>query len=67
MSQTGDLQIDEMMNYELSPYSYQLDKPQLAEAIRNYASAKSDNAISQTVPGMDHYVLDGGSLLHQLK
>ena len=42
VSQTGDLQIDEMMNYELSPYPMslfeaknilrQLDKPQLAEA-----------------------------------
>ena len=67
MSQTGDLQIDEMMNYELSPYPYQLDKPQLAEVIRNYASAKSDNAISQTVPGMDHYVLDGGIAFAPLK
>ena len=60
MSQTGDLQIDEMMNYELSLYILrQLDKPQLAEAIRNYASPKSDNAITQAVPGTDHYVLYG--------
>ena len=76
VSQTGDLQIDKMMNYELSPYPMslfeaknilcQLDKPQLAEAIRNYASPKSDNSITQTVPGTDHYVLDGGSLLHHL-
>ena len=80
VSQTGDLQIDEMMNYELSPYLMslfqaknilcQLDKPQLEEAIRNYASPKSDNAITQTVPGTHHYILDGGgggSLLHHLK
>ena len=54
MSQTGDLQVDEMMHYELSPYPMslieannilcQLDKPQLAEAIKNYASPKSVNA-----------------------
>ena len=45
MSQSGDLQIDEMMNFELSPYAMslfeaknilcQLNKPQLVEAIRN--------------------------------
>ena len=58
VSQTGDLQINEMMNYELSPYPMslfeaknilrQLDKPQLAEAKRNYALPKSDNAMTQS-------------------
>ena len=61
VSQTGDLQIDEVMNYELSPYPMSLfeaknilrqpGKPQLAEEIKNYASLKSDNAVTQTVPG----------------
>ncbi|KAG1684201.1 hypothetical protein GQR58_009491 [Nymphon striatum] len=34
---------------------------------KNYATTKSDNAVNQTVPGTDHYVLDGGSLIHRLK
>ena len=77
VSQTGDLQIGEVMNYELSPYLMSLfeaesifrqaDKLQLAEVIRNYTSPKSDNAVTQRVPRTDHYVLDGGSLLHYLK
>ena len=45
----------------------QHDKPQLAEALRNYVKTKSDNAVTQTVPVTEHYVLDGGSLLHRLK
>lgn len=67
VSQTGVLQIDEVMNYELSTYPIlrQPDKPQLAEAIRNYNSPKSYNAVAQAVPGSDHYVLDRG--LHRLK
>ena len=43
------------------------DKPQLAEAIRNYAKSKSDNAVTETVPMTDHFGLDGGSLLHRVK
>ena len=45
----------------------QPDKPQLAEALRNYVKTKSDNAVTQTVPVTEHYVLDGGSFLHRLK
>ena len=56
-----------MSLFEAKNVLRQLDKPQLAEAIRNYASPKSDNAITQTVPGTDHYVVDRGSLLHHLK
>ncbi|KAG1681449.1 hypothetical protein GQR58_011839 [Nymphon striatum] len=69
--------IGEVMKYELCPYPlslfeaknilHQPNKPQLAEAIKNYATTKSDNAVNQTVPGTDHYVLDGGSLIHRLK
>ena len=57
------------MNYELCLYPMYLfesksilrqpDKPQLAEALRNYTLPKSENAITQTVVGTDHYVLDG--------
>ena len=77
VSQTGELRLDDVMSYELCPYPMSLfeakdilrppDKPQLAEAIRNYVKTKSDNAVTQTVPVTDHYVLDGGSLLHRLK
>ena len=77
VSQTGDLQLDEVMSYELCPYPTSLfeakntlrppDKPQLAEAIRNHVTTKSEDAVTQRVPGTDHYVLDGGSLLHRLK
>ena len=77
VSQTGELRRDDVMFYELCPYPMSLfeakdilrppDKPQLAEAIRNYVKTKSDNAVTQTVPVTDHYVLDGGSLLHRLK
>lgn len=77
VSQTGDLQLDEVMSYELCPYPMSLfegknilrapDKPQLAEAIRNYVTPKADNAVTQTVAVTDHYVLDGGSLIHRLK
>ena len=73
MSQTCDLQVDEVMNYEPTPYPMslfeaknilcQMDKPQFVDAIRNYASSISDIAMTQT----HHYVLDGGSLLHHLK
>jgi len=64
------------MKYELSPYppslfeaKHQLrkpDKPALLEAIRNHA-ASVDDAVLQSIPKTDHYVLDGGSLLHRLK
>ena len=61
------------MKYELSPYSPALfegkyilqkaDKAQLLDAIRKYA----DDAVLQSIPKTDEYVLDGGSLLHRLK
>ena len=65
------------MSYELCLYPMSLfegkgllrqaDKPQLAEAIRNYVKTKSDSGVQQTVPVTEHNVLDGGSLLHRLK
>ena len=49
VSQTGDLRLEEVMKYELCPYPMSLfeatnilckpDKPQLAEAIRDYANS----------------------------
>ena len=77
VSQTGELQLEDVMTYELCPFPMSLfemknvmrqpDKPQLAEAIRNQATNECDNIINQIVPLSDHYVLDGGSLLHRLK
>ena len=70
--QTGELSLEEVMCYELSPFPPALfeagnifrkaDKPQLAHAICDHAS----DAIIDTVPETDHYVLDGGSLLHRI-
>lgn len=65
------------MDYELSPYPPALfeakhvfqkaDKPQLAEAIREFAVNSSSNAIiTNSIPDTQHYVLDGGSFLHRL-
>ena len=42
------------------------EKAQLLEAIRNHVKS-SDAAVIQSIPKTDHYVLDGGSLLHRLK
>ena len=76
VSQTGELSLDEVMKYELSPYPpcifeaknqlRKADKPALVEALRNHATSV-DNAVRESVPKTEHYVLDGGSLLHRLK
>ena len=65
------------MTYELSPFPMSLfdaqnvirkaDKPKLAHAIMGYSTNVSSNAILEnTKPKTEHYVLDGGSLLHRL-
>ena len=64
------------MKYELSPYPPSLfegkyilrtpDKAKLLEVIRKHVIPESE-AILQFIPRTDHYVLDGGSLLHRLK
>ena len=76
VSQSGDLCLEEVMKYELSPYPPSLfegkyilrkpDKAKLLEAIRKHVIPESE-AILQFIPRTDHYVLDGGSLLHRLK
>ncbi len=72
VSQTGELALEEVMRYELSPFPPALfeardifrkaDKPQLAHAICEHAS----DAILQSVPETESHVLDGGSLLHRI-
>ena len=42
------------------------DKPALLEAIRNHVATVED-AVLHIAPKTEHYVLDGGSLLHRLK
>jgi hypothetical protein len=59
VSQSGELSLDEVMKYELSPYppslfeaKHQLrkpDKPALLEAIRNHATSVDDSVL-QSIP-----------------
>ena len=63
------------MKYELSPYPPSLfegknllrkpAKAQLLHAVRNHVNSSND--ATQVIPKTDHYVLDGGSLIHRLK
>ena len=76
VSRSGDLSLEEVLTYELSPYPPALfetrnilrkaDKPQLAQAIQEYTKDVSSEAVMNTVPATDCYILDGGSLLHRL-
>ncbi|XP_068246882.1 uncharacterized protein [Palaemon carinicauda] len=76
MSRSGDLSLEEVLTYELSPYPSALfetrnilrkaDKPLLAQAIRDHVAAFSSEAVINSKPKTDCYVLDGGSLLHRL-
>jgi len=77
LSQAGDLTLQDIMDYELCSYPPALfeakhvflkaDKPQLADALRDFVSKSSSNAvIMDSMPESEHFVLDGGSLLHCL-
>ena len=76
VSQSGDLCLEEVMKYELSPYPPSLFegknllrkpyKAPLLHAVRSHVTPSND-AILQVNPKTDHYVLDGGSLIHRLK
>ena len=77
VSQSGDLSLSEVMDYELCPYPPSLfeandcfrkpDKAQLVKAIKNHVTPTSDDAVLDAIPVTEHFVLDGGSLLHRLK
>ena len=77
VSQTGDINLAEVMSYELSSYPLSLfegkhilrkaDKPQLADSIKHMVSSNSAMALPNVVKETEHYVLDGGSLLHRMK
>ena len=76
VSKTGDLSLEDVMSFELSPFPPDLfeaknvfrkaDKPQLSHAIIDYSSKVSSEAIIDIAPKTECYVLDGGSLLHRL-
>ena len=76
VSRSGYLSLEDVLTYELSPYPPALfevrnilrkaDKPQLAQAIRDHAADLSSEAVMNSIPKTDCYVLDGGSLLHRL-
>ena len=76
VSQTGDLTLHDM-SYEISPYPMALfeakhvfqkeEKPQLADALRDFVSHSSSKVmIMDPTPKSEHFALDGGSLLNRL-
>ena len=77
ISNAGDCSLEEVLEYELSPFppalfeaSYIMRKPektQLAKAIDDYACSLSDEAVTNEVPQTESYVLDGGSLMHRVQ
>ena len=82
VSQIGDLSLEDVMSFELSPYPPSLfednkilrkaDKPQLAQAVNDHCTkALACEGVPDTTPSAhlktERYVLDGGSLLHKLK
>ena len=79
VSQTGDHSMQEVMKHELSTYPLVLfearhifreaDKPQIATAITEHDSCVTSGeyeVVKESAPKTDHYVLDGGSLLHRV-
>lgn len=74
VSQTADISLDEVMAYELSPYppslfgaKHLLHKPNKAQLMAAIKEQSSDDVVLKDVPEVEHYVLDGGSLLHRLR
>lgn len=73
----GEFSLEEVLDYELSLFPPALfeansiirqpEKPQLAKAINEYAGSLSDEAVTDTIPQTDSYVLDGGSLMHRVQ
>ncbi|XP_064094950.1 uncharacterized protein LOC135207244 [Macrobrachium nipponense] len=75
VAKTGELSLEYVLGYELSPFPPALfeirnvfhkpDKPQLAHAISDHLKEAGVDP-PQSTPQTEHYVLDGGSLLHQV-
>ena len=64
------------MSHELSPFPSALfeaknilrkaDKAQLAHVIKDHFNNLATEPIAEVIPQVEHYVIDGGSLLHRL-
>ena len=75
--QRGDIDLEHIIRYDLWSFPPSLfegmnllrkaDKPQLAHAVVEYCSILPDEAIKDSKPIVQHYVIDGGSLLHRLQ
>ena len=75
VSRLGDLSLEAVLTYELSPYPPALFEtrnslrkaytPQLAQAIRDHVANLSSKAVMNSIPETDYYVLDGGALIHR--
>uniref|UniRef100_A0A8C4Q7P4 HTH OST-type domain-containing protein n=1 Tax=Eptatretus burgeri TaxID=7764 RepID=A0A8C4Q7P4_EPTBU len=73
---TGNLSLEDVMSYELSTFPPALfeakeifrkaDKSQLAHAVAEFSSKQSNKTVMDSIPLTEHYVLDGGSLVHRL-
>ena len=76
LSKTRDLSLEDVISYELNPFTTALfeakemfrkaDKPRLALAVAEYSCKTSKEAIVDSTPLTEQYVLDGGSLIHHL-
>ena len=76
MSKTGQFSLEDVMGYELCSFPAALfegkeifrkaNKPQLAQAVSEFSSKKSNKTVLDSIPPTEHYVLDGGSLVHRL-
>ncbi|KAJ8023975.1 hypothetical protein HOLleu_36567 [Holothuria leucospilota] len=75
VSRTGDLSLEDVMKYELSPFPpslfedndilWKADKPKLAQAlIAHFNNTPSCESTPDVIPQTERYVLDRGSLLH---
>ena len=75
MSKTGQFSLEDVMSYELCSFPAALfegkeiflkaNKPQLAQAVSEFSSKKSNKTVLDSIPPTEHYVLDGGSLVHR--
>ena len=73
MAKTDDLSLENVLDFQLSPYPPALfeatnvlrkpNKPQLAHAISEYMISEAQTECNHR---NEHYVVDGGSLLHRI-
>ncbi|XP_051243778.1 uncharacterized protein LOC127356229 [Dicentrarchus labrax] len=76
LSKTGQFSLEDVMSHELCSFPAVLfegkeilrkaNKPQLAQAVTEFSSKKSNKTVLDSIPPTEHYVLDGGSLVHCL-